>query len=252
MSAGEGLLAGVIGGLAGAGKGVMEVGENEQKANIAKTLREQEAEIQQQRDLRQQEYQSGEAEKGRVFSSTQTDKDRTFRTSEREAGNVFTKGEHDLDRAARKEEGDRSHALNLKKFAADERSANQRGGLISAQTEEAKLAAQDKAVMRGLRSSLAEAEARGDEAGSQAAAIIRKRISALGETGEAESYGEKTEFTYDELGNKTSELKTKVRAASPDSKTHQPAPPSAIDYLKKNPGAKDQFKQKYGYLPEGF
>ena len=30
------------------------------------------------------------------------------------------------------------------------------------------------------------------------------------------------------------------------------APQAAIDYLKANPGTKDAFKEKYGYLPEGF
>lgn len=30
------------------------------------------------------------------------------------------------------------------------------------------------------------------------------------------------------------------------------APQSAIDYLKQNPNLKDQFKAKYGYLPEGY
>jgi hypothetical protein len=30
------------------------------------------------------------------------------------------------------------------------------------------------------------------------------------------------------------------------------APPAALDYLRQNPDAKEQFRAKYGYLPEGF
>jgi hypothetical protein len=46
------------------------------------------------------------------------------------------------------------------------------------------------------------------------------------------------------------EVSAEPSAAAPARRTE--APPAALDYLRQNPDAKEQFRAKYGYLPEGF
>jgi hypothetical protein len=50
------------------------------------------------------------------------------------------------------------------------------------------------------------------------------------------------------------EVSAEPTSAGPTSAAPQrtEAPPAALDYLRKNPDAKEQFRAKYGYLPEGF
>lgn len=62
MSAWEGVAQGLIGAVGGAGKGMAQVGEDETKAIAAKTLKEQEAEIQARRDLLLQSYKETSAD----------------------------------------------------------------------------------------------------------------------------------------------------------------------------------------------
>ena len=45
---------------------------------------------------------------------------------------------------------------------------------------------------------------------------------------------------------------TRERMRTPGRNFSNVAPPEAIEYLKQNPQLSEQFKQKYGYLPEGF
>jgi hypothetical protein len=46
------------------------------------------------------------------------------------------------------------------------------------------------------------------------------------------------------------EVSAEPSTATPARRTE--APPAALDYLRQNPDAKEQFRAKYGYLPEGF
>jgi hypothetical protein len=55
----------------------------------------------------------------------------------------------------------------------------------------------------------------------------------------------------DEIGSLKGSLKALVQKPSEGSKAKQ-APQAALDLLTQRPELKDQFKAKYGYLPEGF
>jgi hypothetical protein len=48
---------------------------------------------------------------------------------------------------------------------------------------------------------------------------------------------------------RTQEQQTQQPGAKPAAAPAAPAPPSAVEYLKSHPEAKEQFKAKYGYLP---
>ena len=46
--------------------------------------------------------------------------------------------------------------------------------------------------------------------------------------------------------------KGKVAEETTQNESSKTAPPAALDYLKSNPGSKEAFKTKYGYLPKGY
>jgi hypothetical protein len=64
-------------------------------------------------------------------------------------------------------------------------------------------------------------------------------------------------LTYSMLDDMSNRFNTRLYEPAPSavapaaSSARQNAPQSALDYLKKHPEVKEQFKAKYGYLPEG-
>ena len=81
----------------------------------------------------------------------------------------------------------------------------------------------------------------------------QKYRGAIGKFEKEAQYG--TVGEYDDQGMKTGErlYNKQTGMPGPDVGSRQvQAPQAALDFLKKNPGQAQAFKQKYGYIPQGF